>query len=135
MSSSCTHLWRIVEQGFHLVEPNNLTPREDINSQLNATALHTIQSAATDEYLPHIQMCKTAKDAWQKLDNLFLGNKSIQQSKYETTLDQAEEFVMQDDESPEDLYQRLTTLAVTLTEYGDKQVDDAWIKRDRKSVV
>ena len=74
-------------------------------------------------------MSKITKEAWQKLDNLFLGNKSIQQSKYETALDQAEEFVMQDDESPEDLYRRLTALAVTLTECGDKQVDDAWIKR------
>ena len=76
MSNTWTHLWKIVEQGFHPVDPDNLTPREDINSQLNATTLHKIQSEATDEYLPHIQMCKTAKDAWQKLDTLFLGNKT-----------------------------------------------------------
>jgi hypothetical protein len=42
MRSSCIELWRIVEEGFKAVDPNNLTRREVVDSQLNATALHMI---------------------------------------------------------------------------------------------
>jgi hypothetical protein len=42
MCSSCIELWRIVEEGFKPVDPNNLIRREVVDSQLNATALHMI---------------------------------------------------------------------------------------------
>jgi hypothetical protein len=39
-------------------------------------------------------------------------------------LDEADEFVMLEDEDPRDLYQRVTTLAVALQEHGSKDTDD-----------
>jgi hypothetical protein len=40
LCSSSIELWRIVEQGFKAFNPNNLTRREVMDSQLNATSLY-----------------------------------------------------------------------------------------------
>jgi hypothetical protein len=45
------------------VDPNNLTRREVVDSQLNATALHMIQIAIGSKDLPHIQHFSTTKEA------------------------------------------------------------------------
>jgi hypothetical protein len=74
MHSSCIELWRIVEEGFKAVDPNNLIRREVVDSQLNATALHIIQIVLGSKDLPHIQHFSTAKEAWQWLSDVFVGN-------------------------------------------------------------
>jgi len=129
ISGSCTALWRSVVHGFHPHDASNLTPREDIESQLNKTALNIIQKALPREHLTHICGCKTAKEAWDSLDTLFQGNAIIQSSKYDVALDKAENFVMHEDESPEDLYRRLVTLANELRDFGKEEITDEWIKR------
>ena len=47
VSRSSTELWRIIEDGFKPQDPKNLTRREVVDMQLNATALHMIQRALT----------------------------------------------------------------------------------------
>ena len=39
LQSSSNQLWRIIEQGYHPYDPNNLTPREEVDYQLNSCAL------------------------------------------------------------------------------------------------
>ena len=60
---------------------------------------------------------------------LYKGSSSIQQSNYEVVLDEADEFVMKEDEDPRDLYQRVTAIVVAAKDHGSKDVDDTWIKR------
>jgi hypothetical protein len=129
MSSCCVFLIDIIEQGFHPQDPLNMTPTEKANHQLNATAMRMIQTAAGPTYTTHIRVCKMAKQCWDNLHNLFLGSASIQLCKYEAVLDEAKEFVMNEDETPEDLYRRLSALAITLNDFGFEKVEDSWIKR------
>ena len=60
---------------------------------------------------------------------MYKGSSSIQRSNFEVVLDEADEFVMLEDEDPRDLYRRVTTLAVALQDHGSKDMDDTWIKR------
>ena len=59
---------------------------------------------------------------------MYKGSSSIQWSNYEVILDEADEFVMIEDEDPRELYRRVTTLVVALQDHGSKDVDDNWIK-------
>ena len=61
--SASTQLWRIIRVVFHPLNPNNLTSREEVDEQLNATTLHTIQQSLTKEYMAHIRKYDTAKQA------------------------------------------------------------------------
>src|SRR4051812_20124735 len=48
--SSCIELWNNIEQGLYIGDPDNLTRREAVNSQLNTTALHMIQQGLVKGY-------------------------------------------------------------------------------------
>ena len=69
--------------GYHPVNPNNLTTQEEIDQQLNATTVNIILKAMTPEYLTHIRTYEDAKGAWDNLEKVFKGNASIMASKFE----------------------------------------------------
>ncbi|KAK1669936.1 hypothetical protein QYE76_058095 [Lolium multiflorum] len=127
--SASTELWRIIEEGYSPRDPKNLTRREVVDDQLNATAINMIHMAITPKDRAHIRSLKTAKEAWNKLDKLFLGNESIQSSRFDEVNNMADNFVMNEGESPEEMYRRLIALAVQMQDLGATFVDDPWIKR------
>ncbi|KAK1603105.1 hypothetical protein QYE76_037235 [Lolium multiflorum] len=88
-----------------------------------------IHMAVTPKDRAHIRSLKTAKEAWNKLDKLFLGNESIQSSRFDEVNNMADNFVMNEGESPEEMYRRLIALAVQMQDLGATFVDDPWIKR------
>ena len=53
LRSSCNELWRIVQNGFKPFDANNLTRREVVDAQLDATALLILQQAVGPKELPH----------------------------------------------------------------------------------
>ena len=64
--------------------------------------------------LPHLHPFTIAKDAWEHINSLYKGSSSIQRTVFEVVLDEADEFVMNEDEDPRELYRRSTSLAVSL---------------------
>ncbi|KAK1618540.1 hypothetical protein QYE76_024057 [Lolium multiflorum] len=128
--SASTELWRIIEEGYSPRDPKNLTRREVVDDQPNATAINMIHMAVTPKDRAHIRSLKTAKEALNKLNKLFLGNESIQSSRFNEVNNMADNFVMNEGESPEDMYRRLIALAVQMQDLGATFVDDPWIKRN-----
>ncbi|KAK1682668.1 hypothetical protein QYE76_043516 [Lolium multiflorum] len=129
LKRASTKLWRIIEEGYSQRDPKHLTRREVVDDQLNATAINMIHMAVTPKDRTHIRSLKTAKEAWDKLDKLFLGNESIQSSRFDEVNNMADNFVMVEVESPEEMYRRLIALAVQMQDLGATFVDYHWIKR------
>ena len=129
LSSANTELWRIVEEGYYPIDPSNVTRREYADRQHNATALHMIQRSLTPKDLSHIRQFNIAKEAWDYLTALFIGNESIQASKFEEVSNECDSFVMNDDETPEEMYRRLKALSVAMLDLGATHTDDMWVKR------
>jgi len=100
-----------------------------VDEQLNATAFHIIRQSLPKEYHAHIRKYDTAKEAWDHITNLFIGNASIQGSKFDEVYSESEGFHMTEGEDPEEVYRRLTVLSETLTDLGCKDTNDTWIKR------
>ncbi|KAK1691973.1 hypothetical protein QYE76_008670 [Lolium multiflorum] len=88
-----------------------------------------IHMAVSPKDRAHIRTLKTAKEAWDKLDKLFLGNASIQSSCFDEVNNLADNFVMLEGESAEDVHWRLMALAVQLGDLGATFADDLWVKR------
>jgi hypothetical protein len=74
-----------------------------VDDQLNGTALHMIHLVVTPKDRGHIRTCKAAKDDWDKLDDLFLGNESIKILEFDDVNTVADGFVMNDEESSKDM--------------------------------
>ena len=126
---SCSvHLWRVVLQGYNPVDPNNLTRQEEIDEQLDANAKFILESAmsANDEDI--VRNLKTTKEAWVHLQTIYEGNEGIQRCDVVVLPHEVDNFVMLEDESPTDVFRRLTKLTVTMRENGKKDMDDEWVK-------
>src|SRR3954468_12954153 len=94
--SSSIELWKIIENGLQVGDPNNLTRREVVDSQLNATALHMIHLGVGTKYMPHIEHLNIAKEAWDALTELFIGKESMRRNRYDALSNQDEGFYMLD---------------------------------------
>ena len=125
VQSSCIDLWAIIMNGLHVDNPSNLTRREVVDSQLDATAKHMIQLGVGSKNMPHIQHLDTAKECWDTLIDIFVGNESMRRNRYEALNNQAEGFYMLDGEDHEDMYRRLKAIANTFRDHGASHVDDA----------
>jgi hypothetical protein len=124
-------LWRIIAQGFNPTSKdlNNLLPWELIDKQLNASTLHLIYMSLSEKDKAFIHNITSAKDAWDALTNLLIGNESIQESKYDEAHNDADNFAMLDGESLEELHRHLSALQVKLIDLGSTQCDVKWMKR------
>jgi hypothetical protein len=100
-----------------------------VDDQLNATTLHMIHTAVSPKDRAHIRTLKTGKEACDKLDKLFLVNESIQSSRFDEINNLANNFVMVEGESAEEMYWCLTALDVQMRDLWAMFVDGKWIKR------
>jgi hypothetical protein len=124
-------LWRIIKQGFHPTSKDltNLLSWEQIDKQLNASALYLIHMSLTEKDKAFVRNITSAKEAWEILTNLFIGNESIKESKFDEASNKADNFAMLDGETPKDLHRRLSSLQVKLTDLGSTQCDWRWMKK------
>jgi hypothetical protein len=109
--------------------PDNLAQREVADEQLNAATLRLIHLVVTPKDRAHIRACKTTKEAWVKLDDLFLHNERMQSSKFHEANIITDWFVMNDVDSGEDMYRRLTALTMQMRYLEATRADDKWVKR------
>jgi hypothetical protein len=124
-------IWRIIEHGSNPTSKdlNNLLPWEHIDKQLNASALHLIHMSLFDKDKAFVRSITSAKEAWDALTDLFIGNASIQESKFDKAHNEADNFAMLDGEDPQELHRRLLALQVKLIDLGSTQCDWRWMKR------
>ena len=88
-----------------------------------------LQQDVGPKELPHIQKFDIAKETWDALGTRFVGNDSTKRNRYDELSNVAEGFYMQDDETHEDMFRRLTIIATDFKKVGSKYVD-AWVKRN-----
>ena len=100
-----------------------------MGNQYNHSTLFILQDVVPPEDLSHLRPFTHAKDCWEHILSLYKGSSSIQRSNFEVVLDEADEFMMLEDEDPHDLYRRVTTLVVALQDHWSKDTDDTCIKR------
>ena len=129
VNSTSIELWRIIQVGYKAVDANNLTIREVVDAQLNATALNMIQHAVGTKDMPLIQTFSTANETWDALSDLFVGNESMKRNRYDALSNEAEGFYKLDGEDHEEMYRRLVSIATSFRDLGATYIDDAWIKR------
>ncbi|KAK1650080.1 hypothetical protein QYE76_067885 [Lolium multiflorum] len=127
-TSASNELWRIIEEGFNPYNPKKLTRREAVDSQLNNTALHMIQTAVGTKELTRVRHFTTAKDAWDALAASCIGSESTRRNKYNALRNKAEGFMRLPDEDHEDMYGRLLTVADAFRIVGASHINDSWIK-------
>ena len=126
--SASTQLWWIVVNGFNPKDPMNLTPREAVDDQLNATAHNMLRTAVTDDYSDSIALLKTAKEIWDCLEEALEGDEAIRRSRLALLKQEVNLFVRNEGESAEEVYRRLKSLVLNLRTFGCTWANDDFIK-------
>ncbi|KAK1696934.1 hypothetical protein QYE76_013631 [Lolium multiflorum] len=126
--SASNELWRIILEGFKPYNPDKLTRREAVDSQLNNTALHMIQTSVGTKELHLVRNYTTAKEAWDGLSASCIGSESTRRNKYNALKNKAEGFLRLPDEDHELMYGRLLTVADAFRLIGATHINDSWIK-------
>ncbi|KAK1679732.1 hypothetical protein QYE76_040580, partial [Lolium multiflorum] len=114
--------------GFKPYNPDKLTRREAVDSQLNVTALYMIQTSVGTKELHRVRNYTTAKEAWDGLTSSCIGSESTRRNKYNALKNKAEGFMRLPDEDHEDMYGRLLTVADAFRLVGATHINDSWIK-------
>ncbi|KAK1628173.1 hypothetical protein QYE76_002488 [Lolium multiflorum] len=127
-NTASNELWRIIQEGFNPYNPDKLTRREAVDSQLNNTALHMIQTSVGTKDLPRVRNYTTAKEAWEGLAASCIGSESTRRNKYNALRNQAEGFMRLPDEDHQDMYSRLLIVADSFRLIGATHINDSWIK-------
>src|SRR3954467_4393295 len=126
--SASTQLWWIILRGHHPEDPSSLSPREEVDEQLNDTACHMLRKAVPDDYQDSIALLKTAKEIWGTLREIFEGDVSVQRSRLALLKTEVNMFVRKDGETADQVFRRLKSIVLDLRNYGCTWADDNFIK-------
>src|SRR3954468_17938206 len=126
--SASTQLWWIILRGHHPEDPSSLSPREEVDEQLNDTACNMLRLAMPEESKDHIALLKTAKEIWSTLGESFEGDISVQRSRLAILKQEVNMFVRKDGESTDQVFRRLKSIVLDLRNYGCTWADDNFIK-------
>src|SRR3954466_13239871 len=126
--SASTQLWWIILRGNHPEDPSSLSPREEVDEQLNDAACHMLRKAVPDDYQDSISLLKTAKEIWGTLREIFEGDVSVQRSRLALLKMEVNMFVRKDGETADQVFRRLKSIVLDLRNYGCTWADDNFIK-------
>jgi hypothetical protein len=101
-------LWTIVNRGIIFPSGDATLTQEQANeTQRNYQAIRIIKSSLTSEEYDKVDGLKSAKEVW---DTLFInheGTKQVRKGRIRALESELNRFVIKDDESPQDMYNRL----------------------------
>ena len=117
-------IWRIVENGYTVQDPAKPTTEDDQNEHKNAQAANAIFSALSGEEFNRVDGLESAKQIWDTLRDVHEGTSSVRESKIELLKGKFERFKMGKDETPSDMYTRLSLLVNEMKGLGYKDMTD-----------
>jgi hypothetical protein len=133
-------LWTIVNRGITFPSGDATLTQDQTNEiQRNYQAIHIIKSSLTSEEYDKVDGLKSAKEVW---DTLFInheGTKQVREGRIRALKSELNRFVIKDDESSQDMYNRLNKIinkikSLGSTRWGRREVVDkilsAYMARD-----
>jgi hypothetical protein len=129
-------VWHIVESGW--INPNNASAEfskdEKIASSANDKALHAIYSSMCPEEFERISRCVIAKEAWETLEITHEGFQIVKASKIHMLVSKFEEIRMEEEETFDEFYYKLSTIRNCTINLGKKMTDAKIVKKILRSL-
>ena len=107
MKSMNRKLWGVVEKDFVVLDPNNTTPRDEENLQLNDIAINTFYDAFDPKVFEMIKNLEMAHDVWKRLEESYEGIKAVKGAKLYILKGKWGHFKMEENEGIPEMFHRL----------------------------
>jgi hypothetical protein len=129
-------VWHIVESRW--INPNKVSAEfskdEKIAFSANDKALHAIYSSMCLEEFERISRCVIAKEAWETLEITHEGSQIVKASKIQMLVSKFEEIRMEEEETFDEFYSKLSTIRNCTINLGKKMTDAKIIKKILRSL-
>jgi hypothetical protein len=129
-------VWHIIESGW--INPNKaiaeFSKDEKIASSANDKALHAIYTSLCHEEFGRISRCVIAKEAWETLEITHEGSKIVKASKIQMLVSKFEEIRMEEEETFDEFYSKLSTIRNSTINLGKKMTDAKMVKKILRSL-
>lgn len=130
------NVWHIVESGWTRPEKAiaEWTTEEKNNATANDKAINAIYISVSNEEFSRISRCEIAKEAWETLEITHEGTKVVRTSKIQMLVSQFEEIRMQEDETFDEFYSKLSAIRNSTINLGKKMDDAKVVKKILRSL-
>ena len=122
-------VWRVVEDGFIILDPANIQPTEQENKNCNTMALNTIYNGIDPKVFEQIKDLENAKEVWTRLEEIYEGTTTVKTARMYVLKDKFTNFKMKDDESIPEMFHRLQVIVNDLKSLGEKMQDEDFTNR------
>ena len=122
----CEPMWNLIDSGngYHPVDPSNLTPREVFDRHLNLAAIGFLKRGMDELTRAPFLHITDAKELWDTLLIAKSGTGSLQMTRYETAKNALHNLHMKKDETPQQLHMRLKVLSAHVQSFTcEKSLD------------
>ena len=122
----CEPMWNLIDSGngYHPVDPNNLTPSEVFDRHLNLAAIGFLKRGMDELTRAPFLHITDAKELWDTLLIAKSGTGSLQMTRYETAKNALHNLHMKTDETPQQLHMRLKVLSAHVQSFTcEKSLD------------
>ena len=131
---SSQDLWDIIEEGFTIPADTsalNASQEKELkkNKQKNSKALFTLQQAVTDPIFPRIMGAKTAKEAWNTLQEEFQGSVKVRAVKLQSLRRDFELLKMKESETVKDYYSKVKEIVNQMRAFGEDILDKKIVEK------
>jgi len=122
-------VWKIVKTSWiKRKETEEITVIQTRARLSNDKALHALCQALSPSEFTRISNCEIAKDAWQILETTYEGTKLVKSAKLQMLISKFEEIKMQEEETFEEFYTKISDLRNSMVSLG-KQIPDVKLIR------
>ena len=114
-------VWQIVEDGYTI--PSDLSTLGTVEKRrydCNSRAASLIMGAIVDSKLVEIVHLSIAKEMWDKIQNVFLGDENVKTVRLQSYKSQFEFLKMEDDEDVASFFHRIDEIINTMRGLGQK---------------
>ncbi|KAJ4975863.1 hypothetical protein NE237_000969 [Protea cynaroides] len=112
-------VWASIENGYTPHDTNAPTIVDKKNFENNRKALNAIQGGLTNSELAKVMDCKTTKEVWDRLINIYEGDKKIKTVKLQTFRGQFENLKMYEDETIDQYMNRVNEVVNSIRGLGE----------------
>ena len=103
-------IWRIVNDGYVILDEKKLTALDEENELLNDQAVNVLFSALDVSEFNRVKNLTNANEIWKKVIEIHEGTSSVKEAKLYVLKGKFSEFAMKKDESVAEMFNRLNDI-------------------------
>ena len=111
-------LWRVINDGYVILDVKNLTPTDEENDLLNDQGVNVLFSALDVSEFNRVKGLTNANKIWKKLMEIHEGTSSVKEAKLYALKGNFFEFAMKKEESVPEMFNRLNDIVNYLKGLG-----------------